>query len=305
MLKKYKLNINIFLVLSLTLLLILISCNKKDNGVDEKQRVIDSLKSELNKETDKKLFDAAYNLMQDHSYDMAINKFREMKSKYPYSELVKEADKNISLCNDKIKEIYKEEKANLDILIKKCSKIDVEDAITELKSFENSDKPLDLKNIASKELEKYEKEYEKVKVEREAQKKSGIQIVSVDSEWEMSGGYLDRPLLTPHMKIKLKNISTSDIERLEVIVQFIDKGKQEVFGEGSDYIIGYSDPPLSPGFAKTAFITCSVGFKSDLAALNLPSLTARIFIEPKGSDKILFKEVSVKKTYMGMDFDKK
>lgn len=286
------------------IVLFLNACEKKEDVIDNKQKTIDSLKAELNRETDKKLFDVAYTLMQNHSYDAAIVKFKEMQSKYPSSELYKEADRNIAICDDKIKQSYKVDKANFDKLINKCTSEDVEVAISDLNAFINSDKPIDLRNIATKELEKYEKEYEKVKDEREAQKETGLQIVSVVSDWDVSGYYGDQ-LLKPNLKIKIKNISSNDVDRIYVKVQFLNKEQGEVFGDGSSYVVGSSDPPLTPGYTKTAYIDCSVGYKSDFAALNLPKLTAKIYLEQKYGSSVFFKEVAVSRTYNGLDFNKK
>jgi hypothetical protein len=152
---------------------------------------------------------------------------------------------------------------------------------------------------AKEKLDYYKKEYEIINVERESEKITGVRIESVDSEWDWSGSLGNR-LLHPQLRIKFKNISDKDIDRLVVKATFINTSNKEIFDDALTYVIGYGDTPLRPGYSKTAYLTSSVGYKSDLAALNFPNLVAEIYVNDK-----FYKKIRIRKKYAGIDWEKK
>ncbi|OYD14749.1 hypothetical protein CH330_07785 [candidate division WOR-3 bacterium JGI_Cruoil_03_51_56] len=259
------------------------------------------LKEEIKKlrETDQNYFNTAVELSNEGRYKESIEKFKEMKSKFPSSHLVGEANKKIKEAQNRIKEIYRKEKEELHALLVSIKKQDIEISINKLEIYINESHPADLIQEAKKKLDYYKKKYEIIKVERESEKITGIRIVSVNSEWDWSGLLGDR-LLCPKLKIKFKNISDKDIDRLEVKVTFINTSNKEIFGDALTYVIGYGDAPLRPRYSKTAYLTSSVGYKSDMVALNFPNLVAEVYINDK-----FYKKVRISKKYRGIDWGKK
>ncbi len=126
-------------------------------------------------------------------------------------------------------------------------------------------------------------------------KTASVTIVSANSEWDWSGG-----LLCPKLQIKFKNTSDKDIDRLEVKASFINSSNNEVFGDASAYVIGYGDPPLRPGYSKTAFLTSNVGYKSDMVAIDFPPLVAEVYVNDE-----LYEKVPISEKYAGVDWGKK
>ena len=102
----------------------------------------------------------------------------------------------------------------------------------------------------------------------------------------MSGA---RDIFAPHLKIKLKNTSSGNIEKLVVKTTFV-KSDGEVFGTDDSYVIGYSDSPLRPGQFKTAFLNSSIGYTREI--YGLPSMKAEIYI-----NDVYYKDIWVKKEY--------
>jgi hypothetical protein len=290
----------LFLILILSFLLSNCNENKNDNLELEsiqKQKTIDSLKAELNKDTDKKLFNEAFKLINEKKYEQAIVKLKEMKSKYPKSDLLLEADKNIELCNNKIEEKNKNEKIEYYEIVKICKTKDVEDAINELESFISKVSNKELIDKASKELEVYKKEYEKVKSERDFEKTYGIKIISVDTYWDVYWNW-------PVVKLKVKNISGKDIEWLSFNVQFLDRKSGSIYADGFTYISSKSDVPFGNGLTKVGKINGDKGIEKVNEIMNLPSITARIYIrdlefkgEREGYKGIFYKEVPVNKKF--------
>lgn len=259
------------------------------------------LKEEIKKlqETDQNYFNTAVDLFNEGRYEESIEKFKEMKIKFPSSHLVAEANKKIKEAQNRIKEIYRKEKEELHALLVSIKKQDIEIAINKLETYINESHPADLIQKAKKKLNYYKTKYEIMKVERESEKITGIRIVSVNSKWDWSGLLGDR-LLCPQLKIKLKNISNRDIDRLEVRATFVNTSNNEIFDDVSTYVIGYGDTHLRPGYSKTAYLTSSVGYKSDIVALNFPDLVAEIYINGK-----FYKKVRISKKYAGIDWGKK
>lgn len=143
--------------------------------------------------------------------------------------------------------------------------------------------------IAKKKIEQ-EKKQKETNALLEAEAKTGIKITSIKSSWKIRSGLGGNELLSPSLMIKLKNIGNKNIKRLFIKADFV-KGNKEIFGEGTDYLIGSSDTPLKPGYSKTAFIYSNIGFTSFFA--DLPSLSAEIYIN----------DIYIKKTWVSKKKD--
>lgn len=126
-------------------------------------------------------------------------------------------------------------------------------------------------------------------------KTATVEIVSVNSEWDWYGG-----LLCPQLKIQFKNTSNKDIGRLEVKASFVNSSNSEIFGDAYAYVIGSGDPPLRPGYSKSAYLTSNVGYKSDMVALDFPPLVAEVYV-----NDVFYDKVPISKKYAGVDWTKK
>jgi hypothetical protein len=126
-------------------------------------------------------------------------------------------------------------------------------------------------------------------------KTNGVKIVSINSGWDWSGGFL-----CPHLKIKFRNISYKDIDRLAVKATFIDTLNHEIFGDAFALVIGYGDTPLRPDYSKTAYLNSNVGYESDMVTLDFPNLVAEVYVNDE-----LYEKVPISKKYAGVDWGKK
>jgi len=127
---------------------------------------------------------------------------------------------------------------------------------------------------------------------------SVVKLLSAESEWNWQG-HLGNRLLSPQLRLKFKNISLAAIEELEVKADFINVSNNEIFGNALAYVIGYGDTPLQPGYSKTAYLYCDVGYKNDMVALNLPTLVADIYVNGN-----LYGKIKIAKKYGGVNWDK-
>lgn len=285
------------------LTIMIMGCGKSNEQLSL-QRKLDSVEAILEKQNnDTAVYNIAASLFNNQKYNEAISKFQDFKINYPNSNLIASVDGNIKECKERIVIKEKEDNTRLNNIIVKAKQGDIETTVNSLQNFLNNNVSENLKSKAEKELENYKEQYAKIEEQRKLEKELGIQITEVTSEWDVSGVYGEK-LFKPEMKIKVKNISSSEIDNLKIYVQFQDKEKGEVFGDNFTYVVSSSDPPLSPGFTKTAFISSDVGYKSDMAALNLPNLIAKIYAEKGYNNKIYLKEVKISKKYLGMDFSK-
>jgi transcription elongation factor Elf1 len=126
-------------------------------------------------------------------------------------------------------------------------------------------------------------------------KTASLEIVSVNSEWDWSGG-----LLCPQLQIQFKNTSNKDIDRLEVKASFINSSNNEIFGDAYALVIGSIDAPLRPGYSKTAYLASRVGYKNDMVALDFPPLVAEVYV-----NDVFYDKVPISKKYAGVDWTKK
>jgi len=126
-------------------------------------------------------------------------------------------------------------------------------------------------------------------------KTATVEIVSVNSEWDWSGG-----LLCPQLNIQIKNTSNKDIDRLEVKANFINSSNNEIFGDAYALVIGSIDAPLRPGYSKTAYLASSVGYKNDMVALDFPPLVAEVYV-----NDVFYDKVPISKKYAGVDWTRK
>ena len=132
-------------------------------------------------------------------------------------------------------------------------------------------------------------------IEKEIDTKKLLQIVTINSYWDWTGG-----LLCPHLNITFKNVSDRAINELVVKATIIDTLTNQIFGDASAYVIGYGDAPLRPGYSKTAYLVSSVGYKNDIVALNFPNLVSEVYVNDK-----LYEKVPISKQYAGVEWGKK
>lgn len=269
--------------------------------VEQKQRIIDSLKKESYKETDRNLFNEAVELMNKNKYKDAITKFKEMNVKYPNSELINESSKNIDICEQTLTVKGKQNEKEFSDIIKKVKTIDIEESIKLLEDFRNKDDiSNELKEKVDQELNKYQEEYKKIEGERKFEKGYGIKFVKIDTYW--SSDFYGSP--KPVVKVKIKNVSGYDITWLKISVQFLDKKNGSIYAEQHEWFSSGIDVPFGNGLTKEGEIEGDKGLEKIIEIANLPFITAKIYIgslEFKDNaskyKNILYKEVTVNRKF--------
>lgn len=246
--------------------------------------------------TDQYFYQKAIELYQIGKYDDAIIQFNDLKLKFPASPYISESNKMIVVCEKQKKEKYNNEVKLFNALVVEAKKVDIEVAIKNINIYIQEEHPSDLIEKAKVILVEYNNAFENIKVEREATRVTGIQITSIRSEWDWSGMLGDR-LLCPQLVIAFKNVSQRPITELIVKANFVNVSSNEIFGEASSYVIGYGDTPLQPGYTKKAYLTSSVGYKSDYAALSFPNLVADVYV-----NNVLYKKVKISRRYAGVSW---
>lgn len=219
----------------------------------------------------------------------AFNQSEEFIQKYPGSQYVAKIRLLIS-------EIEEKEKSSYQGILKAISDLAYEESIEKLKLYSNQNHfPVYISKVKEK-LNDLEKRYETSQKEKESEKETGVKLIFIDTEWDWSGEFGNK-LLSPKVKLKFKNISDKPIERMEVKISYLNTATKEVFGEDWTYVIGYSDTPLQPGYSKTAYLRCSVGYTSSAAVYNLPSLVGDIYV-----NDIFYKKINIEKEYKGVKY---
>jgi hypothetical protein len=284
----------VLVFLALTLFGCGIPKEEYDNVVSENQELkekILQLENEIKtlKETDQYYYQSGSDEFSNKNYKEVIEWMNNLKLKFPNSSLIDSANKLTKDANNELALIYQKEKKELDNLIQKTGKIDIEAVISTLESYIRENHSDDLIKIATGKLSSYKTEFEKVRVEREVENKTGMRLVDYSTGWNFKGSLGNR-FLTPTLNLKFKNISKNPVKELIVKVSFIDASKNEVFDETMNYTIGSIDTPLQPDYTKTAYINGSVGYKTFYGESLLPSLRADIYI-----NDLLYKNISVAK----------
>ena len=290
------------LFVSLSLIGLVVSCGDHRSEVASLKERVSKLETENVglkeqvrelQETDQSYFNSAMELLSSHRFEEAAAKLEELGRKFPTSPLIGEASKKRNEIKREMDKALAQEKKTLDSLLGRADKQDVEVAIRELQTYTAGKHSAELLARAQKKLQTYKAQFEKVKAERQVEKSTGVRIVSVTSQWAWRGTLGDM-LFCPQLKVDIKNVSDSDIGSIVVKATFLDVGKNEVFGDASSYLVGFGDAPLRPGYTKTAFLYCSVGYTSDIVMYNLPNLMAEIYVNGN-----LFKKVRVSEEYGG------
>ncbi|HEY4715750.1 MAG TPA: hypothetical protein VII00_01455 [bacterium] len=120
----------------------------------------------LSEGTDQYYYQAAVDHFNSKEYDEAIDNCRELKAKFPDSPLKAETDRMIKESESKKSENYKKEQAMLSDLLSTIEQGDRADrklAIAVLEAYLEENHPDDLKTKAKTRLEKYKKEFERIK----------------------------------------------------------------------------------------------------------------------------------------------
>jgi hypothetical protein len=277
-----------------------ISKEEYNNVISENKRLsatIIQLEDEIKKlkETDQYYYQSGADEFNNSNFNVAIEWMNNLKIKFPQSNLLSSADKLIKDSNTAIAAIYQKEKQDLDSLLRDASKLDIEKAISKLQNYVSKKHPEDLIQLATQRLDKFEKDYELVRAEREIERYEGIRLIDYTTNWIVHGFSGDQ-LFSPQIQLKLKNISGKPLSgTIRIKVDFIKNANNEVFGDATDYFLSSSDTPLQPDYVKTAYLYSGVGYKRVFAFYELdqlPSLTANIYINNK-----LYKKIPIAKKY--------
>lgn len=109
--------------------------------------------------------------------------------------------------------------------------------------------------------------------------------------WTASRGF-GSTLYVPYLKVNVTNRMATASGRIVVNVVFYNEAERSVWSDETSYLVSGSDDPLKPGYNKTAFVTSSVGYRSQVSTSQLPGVTAEIYV-----NDVLYGSVSVEKTY--------
>jgi hypothetical protein len=289
---------------SLIVTLVLAGCGipkeQYEAVVDENKQLqeqISQMENEIKalKETDRYYYQSGADAFSSGNYESAIDWMNKLKLKFPQSTLQNSADKIISDSNAAIKAAYAIEKEKLNKLLSSAKKAELSEAITILSSYIAEDHPSDLIQSAQESLSNYQKKWEAEASIREVEQNTGIRLSDYKTGWSVSGS-LGKQLYVPQIQLKFKNITSGPLSGpIEIIVNFTDDTKGEVFGDGSTYLLFSHDTPIQAGIVKTAYVSSSVGYTR--YNHNPPAITAEIYLE-KDRNRLLYKKIPIKRGEM-------
>jgi hypothetical protein len=122
----------------------------------------------------------------------------------------------------------------------------------------------------------------------------GIEITSVRTYWTVDPNVMGgKELVVPYIRFVVKNVSGRPITKLHAKAAFELVEKREMLGDGSTYVIGFSDPPLKPGYSKEVFFGSSTGFTGYGIYMNRPKTTADLYVQTSEGEERLVKTVKI------------
>jgi hypothetical protein len=94
-------------------------------------------------------------------------------------------------------------------------------------------------------------------------------------------------LFVPQLRLVFKNIVGYPLRGIDIKTNFIKTSGNEIFGDSSDTLVyEYSGSALEPGFSKTVFATCNVGYRNQISFSSVPNLYADIYVNNRFYKKI-------------------
>lgn len=278
-------------IIIILLLITFTSCNYKSE-IERKNYLIDSLEVALTKlkETPNGFFLIASEKYKEGNFIDAINKLKSLENRFS-SNNYKEDHKTAKTLIIKYKN---EESIIVNQVLTKVKKLNAQESIRLIEDTQNKYTFSENLNIKlDKALERNKKLYEDQKSILEAEKQTGFKIISIKSSWQSSlNKHNTELMLVPNLVLKVKNISSTDINKLVIKATFI-KSNNEVFGTYFDYAISSSyDTPLKPEQSIISIISSNIGLSDPYGytQYNLPSLKAEIYI-----NDIFYKSVWINK----------
>ncbi|MCR5309226.1 MAG: hypothetical protein K6E21_03865 [Bacilli bacterium] len=277
---KFKWSINVISFMLGSILFV--SCVPKREYI-QLQAENEALKKEIEilKQTDDFFYKDAVDKFEQKEYEAALNELDELLLKYPQTSLKEDVNALISKINSEIKIIYENEKNNKNEILKEAQKADsIKNSISILKKYIAEKHPAEFIDEVKSQLQKYEETYEKEKAAIALEEQYGFKIIDYATGWRAEY------LLCPEIDLKLQCLSS--IPKYTTIkAVFKDTGKNEIFGEGTEYLTDNSTKAKGDVF--TIFIKSGIGYTSFVR--NYPSLTVDIYIEDK-----LYKSFNIKKS---------
>lgn len=101
----------------------------------------------------------------------------------------------------------------------------------------------------------------------------------------------DDNLFVPYLQIDVLNQTLEVKSGLTVKVVFYDLENSKIWGEASSVVV-QSDKKLLPGFMKTAFVSASQGYSTQLDTSSLPKISAEVFV-----NGVLYGQVEILRSY--------
>ncbi|MCB9489690.1 MAG: hypothetical protein H6684_13235 [Deltaproteobacteria bacterium] len=272
--------------------------------VDELSKKMEVLEKENTrlKETDQYQFQLGVDAYAHGKFDEAKKAFIALIDRYPKSQLVTEAKKNLGNAENQIRRIERELKAQCDTIQKEVAKVTALEAVNLIEEFQTTkpDAPC-VGSLATKKTELATKAA-KEKKEKENLARLGVEISEIRTYWKIKSDVLGgQELAVPFIRFKLKNVGVSPIERLEASASFTLTDEKEVLGDGSVYVIGSVDAPLKPDYSREVFFGSSTGYTGMGIVFQQPKVDADLYLD-LGRGKVLVKTFSIKQKLEGLGY---
>ena len=191
-------------------------------------------------ETDEQYLAAAADMLKQNHVTDAVAKLQSIQDHFPHSGL-------IDTEKQRLKAIFSTETSRCNDVLALSKKLDVEEAIPLLIAYTQDDHLPEFIDKVRAAIAINAKTLEAMRAERDAEKGTGVRIVSVKTEWSWVGGLGDQ-IFAPRVQLKFQNVSDKPVSNLETKATFVNIDTNEVFGDGTESVIGFGDTPLKLEF---------------------------------------------------------
>lgn len=269
--------------------------------VEDEKRSADKRITELEaeirslKETDQARFQRAVDLEAEGKLEEASALFAEVTEKFPGSPLAEQARARSRSALKKAEALRAAAKKFVADLSKKLAAAPDASAAAQILDDAEVKYPFDdVQAAVAREREELKAALAKEGEASSNARELGIEISNVRTYWTVDPNVLGgRELVIPYIRFEVKNVSNHAITRLQAKAAFELTDKKELFGDGSVYAIGSSDPPLKPGYTKEVFFGSSVGYTGFGIYGGRPRMMADLYVQTSEGEERLVKTVRV------------
>jgi hypothetical protein len=261
--------------------------------IDRLKAERDDLQGKLSvlRESDQGLWSQALEQEQAGLLTQAIATLEQLTKRFPNSQLRTQAEEKVQAIRQEAarrERIFEEAFKKLEAEVANAA--DSLQAVLAIERFKQQNSPPSADTAAK--VEKIEQEQRVAAREalafKNAAESAGIDISDLRAYWTVDPNVLGgRELLVPYVRFSVKNISSSPITSLKFVGSFKLTEKSEILGDGSQYTIGYGDPPLPPGYSKEVFFGSSTGYTGYAAYSKRPPVTVDLYSEVNKNPRAL------------------